>query len=356
MFKYTFAAAALASLASVGVVEAAPPKRGAPALTLDSVNASEFSPKRSKGASPALLKAQVLLDRARFSPGTIDGSDGENLRKALAAFERERGLKADGRLDKETWAKLVETSADPVLVEYEITRDDVKGPFVEAIPDKMDEMTDLDRLGYRSPLELLAEKFHMSEELLKALNPRKRFEEAGTRIVVASVLPDPKKDSSLARGRVKRIEVEKRARALKAYDKDGKLVAFYPASIGSTEKPAPSGSYKVQAVAENPTYTYSPEFAFKGVKADKKLTIKPGPNNPVGSVWIDLSLPTYGIHGTAEPSKVGKSYSHGCVRLTNWDAMALALMVEKGTSVDFVDQPEVAATTSAVPRRGKKAN
>jgi lipoprotein-anchoring transpeptidase ErfK/SrfK len=333
MFKCAFAAAVLAAVGMAGGVAPV----FAQGLTLETVNAAEFSPKRGKGASPTFLRAQVLLDRARFSPGAIDGRDGENLRKALAAFERDRGLKADGKLDKETWAKLIETSAEPALIEYEITKADLKGPFTEAIPSKMEEMAELDRLSYTSPLELLAEKFHMTEELLKELNPRKRFDEAGTKIAVANVLADPTKDATLQRGRVKRIEVEKRARVLKAYDKDGKLVAFSPASVGSTAKPAPSGSYKVQGVAENPVYTYDPEFAFKGVKAEKKLTIKPGPNNPVGSIWIDVSLPTYGIHGTAEPRKVGKSYSHGCVRLTNWDAKQLALMVDKGTSVDFVD-------------------
>ena len=134
-----------------------------------------------------------------------------------------------------------------------------------------------------------------------------------------------------------KLVVRKSEHALHALDKDGKLVAFYPASIGSEEKPAPSGSYKIERVAQNPTYTYNPKYKFKGVKSDKPFTIKPGPNNPVGAVWIDLSLESYGIHGTPEPAKVGKTYSHGCVRLTNWDVRQLAQMVEKGTPVEFVD-------------------
>src|SRR5918997_35141 len=255
-------------------------------LTLDAVNKAEFSrpesagkkPRNKKSKAPAvsavMLKAQVLLDRARFSPGVIDGRDGENVRKALAAFEAERGLKPDGELDPEVWAKLAETSGDPALIEYTIVPEDVKGPFQEKIPQGFDEQAKLPRLAYTGPEELLAEKFHVTEELLKSLN---------------------------------------------------------------AEKPAPSGEHKVRAIAENPEYTYNPEFKFKGVKADKKLTIKPGPNNPVGAVWIDLTLDTYGIHGTPEPRKVGKSYSHGCVRLTNWDARALARMVEKGTTVAFID-------------------
>ena len=132
-----------------------------------------------------------------------------------------------------------------------------------------------------------------------------------------------------------RIEVDKKQRELRAYARDNKLVAVYPASIGSAEKPAPSGTHKVTGVATNPTYTYNPDYKFKGVKMDKKFDIKPGPNNPVGTVWIALDAPSYGIHGTPEPEKVGKTSSHGCIRLTNWDAEALAKMVQKGTVVEF---------------------
>ena len=314
-------------------------------LTADAVNNAAFSATPARGAkgdakarkapTPVLVKAQVLLDRSRFSPGVIDGRNGDNLRKALAAFEQDRGLKADGELDQEVWTKLVEASAEPALTEYTITNGDVDGPFVPKIPTRMEEMAKLDRLANTGPRELLAEKFHMSEDLLEALNPGKRLDEAGTRIVVPNVLGA--KQDKREKSTVARIEVMKAARTLKALDKDGKLLAFYPASIGSKEKPAPSGEYTVRTVAENPTYTYNPEFRFKGVKATEKLTIKPGPNNPVGVAWIDLSLETYGIHGTPEPKKIGKTYSHGCVRLTNWDAKELAGLVGKGTKVAFVD-------------------
>jgi lipoprotein-anchoring transpeptidase ErfK/SrfK len=135
--------------------------------------------------------------------------------------------------------------------------------------------------------------------------------------------------------KVSRIEVDKKAHELRAYTQDNKLMAVYPATIGSTEKPAPSGTLKVERIAKNPDYTYNPKYAFKGVKTDKPFTIKPGPNNPVGTVWIALDKEGYGIHGTPEPEKVGKTYSHGCIRLTNWDAEALAKMVQKGTMVEF---------------------
>jgi lipoprotein-anchoring transpeptidase ErfK/SrfK len=314
----------------------------AAALTREAVNAAEFKPaprakpgKQGKSAAqrsdPVMLKAQILLDRAGFSPGAIDSFDGENVQKALAAFQTQNGLPVSGKLDQETWGKLTATFQEPVLIEYETTRADAKGPYNKKLPQQLEKMAGLKRLSYRSAREMLAERFHLDEDLLKALNPKAAFDRAGTRLVVANVPQTPPK------GKVARIEVRKSERVLRAFDRDDKLVAYYPVSIGSGEKPAPTGSFKVRAVADNPEYQYDPKFNFKGVKAQKKFTIAPGPNNPVGSAWIDLTAETYGIHGTPEPSKVGKTESHGCVRLTNWDVKALAKMVEKGTVVDLVE-------------------
>jgi lipoprotein-anchoring transpeptidase ErfK/SrfK len=323
--------AALGILSTLGSALAAPE-----GLDLEAVNGAEWTAKsdRGKEIDPVLVKAQVLLDRARFSPGVIDGHNGDNLQNAIKIFEKSNELKPDGALDEEVWRKLTETSDEPVLTEYTITDEDVKGPFVN-IPDKLEDQAKLDRLGYSSPEELLAEKFHMDADLLKALNPDKSFDKSGTVIVVANV--DAKVDAEKPKEKVAKIEIVKSERILRALAKDGAVMAVYPASIGSEEKPAPSGSHTVRAVAQNPNYTYNPDYAFKGVKAKEKFEIKPGPNNPVGSTWIDLSIESFGIHGTPEPEKVGKAYSQGCVRLTNWDVQELAQMVEKGTPVVFVD-------------------
>ncbi|MBM6596449.1 L,D-transpeptidase [Microvirga pudoricolor] len=309
---------------------------GSEGLAPDTINQATFSTKPNAGKGkidPVILKAQVLLDRARFSPGVVDGHDGDNLRNALRSFGEARDARNDGKIDEAVWSKLNETSSDPVVTEYTITDEDLKGPFVEKIPDGLEEQAGLERLSYTSPAEMLAERFHMDQDLLKALNPGKAFDKAGTAIVVANVLASRAEHD----GKVAKIEVDKGRHLLRALGEDGSLIAVYPASIGSEEKPAPSGSHKVQGIARNPTYTYNPDYKFKGVKAKEKFVVKPGPNNPVGSTWIDLSIDSFGIHGTPDPDKVGKAYSQGCVRLTNWDVEALAKMVKKGTTVTFLD-------------------
>jgi lipoprotein-anchoring transpeptidase ErfK/SrfK len=330
MTKHHFAGLAFAT----GLIALlAAPALGAETLNAGTVNQAQLSPKSKAGAaqSAVMLRAQVLLDRANFSPGVIDGKSGANARQAITAFQKARGLRADGKLDQETFAKLLETGSEPALTEHKVSEGDVKGPFVAKIPKDLEQMAGLDHLGYASPLDLLAEKFHASPALLQTLNPGQTFEAAGATITVPNVR------AARTAGRVVKIEVDKPGRGLRAFGPGGELVAYYPASVGSTEKPAPSGTYKVRRVMFNPTYTYDPVFAFKGVAARKKVEIAEGPRNPVGSVWIDLDKPTYGIHGTAHPETIGKTDSHGCVRLTNWDATDLAHMVGKATVVAFLD-------------------
>jgi lipoprotein-anchoring transpeptidase ErfK/SrfK len=326
-----------------GPAAAAPPD-------LQAINDSPWrAEKASKGSfSPTVIKAQVLLDRARFSPGEIDGKQGDNFRKAIRAFATDQGLPSTDALTEELWQRLNSTSADPIVTEYVITEDDVRGPFTKSIPAKMEEMKDLATLAHTSAREKIAEKFHMSQELLSALNPRQKFENAGDKIIVANVatadLPE----------KAARLEIDKSTQMLRVFGRDQRLLAVYPATSGSVEKPAPSGRLKVTAVSRNPTYRYNPAYAFKGVRASEPFTIKPGPNNPVGLVWIGLSSEGYGIHGTPDPSKVGKTESHGCIRLTNWDALQLASAVAKGTPVDFIGDEQAARDARTEATKGRK--
>jgi lipoprotein-anchoring transpeptidase ErfK/SrfK len=220
----------------------------------------------------------------------------------------------------------------------------VKGPFLKKLPAKMEDMKGLKALGYTSPREAIAEKFHMSEGLLSALNPGKKFDQPGETIFITNVL---NRQNKLTIGR---IEVDKVRQTVKAFDPSGALIAFLPATVGSEEKPSPTGSLKVVSADTNPYYRYNPDYKFKGVKSKTAFTIKPGPNNPVGSYWIGLSAEGYGIHGTPNPSKVSKAESHGCVRLTNWDAALLGSNVKKGTPVVFVDESQAAERTEPAQR------
>jgi lipoprotein-anchoring transpeptidase ErfK/SrfK len=232
-----------------------------------------------------------------------------------------------GKLDDDTWNALAPSGTAPVVKAYTISDSDVAGPFTKVIPPNLEEMARLPGLSYTSPLAELAEKFHMAQSLLHRLNLRADFERPRTEIMVVDV-PEmqvrpgrhsfeavPSKDNGGPIAAV--IVVDRPGRNVRAYDKDGKLLAFYSATIGSEEKPAPSGLFKVRRVDWNPEYHYDPTFAWKEVKTKRKLTVQPGPNNPVGLVWIDLTAPSYGIHGTPAPEAIGHTESHGCVRLTN---------------------------------------
>ena len=297
--------------------------RQLPPLTLEAVNdAALVAPVGPKTHGAAVLRAEVLLDRANFSPGEIDGGYGSNVRKAIVGFQASNGLDATGTVDNNTWAAL-DRDVAPVLATYTITAEDVAGPFTP-IPQDMMEKAMLPSLGYESPLEALGEKFHASPKLLQQLNPGKDFATAGQEIVVPSVgspAPLPK---------AAKVVVSKSDSVVRLVDAAGKVIAQYPASTGSEHDPLPIGEWKIRGVARNPTFHYNPALFWDANPSHDKATIPAGPNNPVGLVWIDLSKEHYGIHGTPEPSKISKTQSHGCIRLTNWNALALALAVSPG--------------------------
>jgi lipoprotein-anchoring transpeptidase ErfK/SrfK len=283
--------------------------------------------------TPAGIRLQVLLDRARFSPGEIDGRFGENVKKALRAYEGAQQLASSDDVGPDVWTKLASDDR-PVMTSYTTSKTDVAGPFLRKLPAKMEAMKDLPKLAYTSAREGLAEKFHMSEDLLSALNPGKHFDRAGETITVIDTGADQSPEKAA------RVEVDKDSQTVRLFDKSNALIGFHPATVGSEEKPSPVGTLKVTEIDPNPTYRYNPAYHFKGVHSRRPFTIRPGPNNPVGSMWINLSEDGYGIHGTPFPGRVSKSESHGCVRLTNWDAERVAERVSKGTPVTFVDDPK----------------
>ncbi|MCY7354117.1 MAG: L,D-transpeptidase family protein [Lysobacter sp.] len=273
-------------------------------------------------AKDSLLRAQILLDRAHFSPGEIDGAGGSNTRKAIAGFQRSKNLPDNGELDAATWAAL--DAGGAALVSYTLTVEDVAGPF-NAIPADMMAKSKLAALGYTSVEEALGEKFHSSPALLQTLNAGKDMSQAGTELVVPNVT------DIAAPAKAAKVIVDKSDLTVALADAGGTVFAQFPASTGSKNDPLPIGDWKVTGVARNPDFHYNPKLFWDANPKHSKAKIPAGPNNPVGTVWVDLSKEHYGIHGTPEPSRISKSESHGCIRLTNWTANMLAASVSPGT-------------------------
>ena len=301
------------------------------ALAIDISAINEAKPLSGED-KPAMIRLQTLLDRAGASVGPIDGLMGDATTGAIAAFEEMQGFEVDGKLDEKIWSAL-SSEGKAAVQEYEITKEDAGMELTGEIPERYAEMAKLEKMGFQRHSEALAERFHVTEELLKELNPDADFGKAGTKIIVPAP-GEPVSDS------VARIVIDKSERRVSAYSGSGeeaKLVFSAPAAVGSNEMPSPSGTMKVKAVAPEPNYTFDPEN-IPEAETKEKVIIPPGPNGPVGGTWIDLAKPTYGIHGTPEPSSIFDAQSHGCVRLTNWDVAALAKLVQAGeTSVEFTE-------------------
>lgn len=295
----------------------------APALKPDEINNSLFVSSLSRPAKgSAVLRAQVLLDRAYFSPGEIDGAFGLNMRTAVLGFQKTRQLPLTGVIDAATW-KALHSDIAPVLSDYTVTAADVAGPFT-AIPTDMMEKANLPALGYESAAEALGERFHINPLTLQQLNPGKDLSRVG------EVLAVPNVTASAALPKAAKVVVDQSSSTVALVDEAGKTIAQFPASSGSKHDPLPLGKWKIKGVAHNPSFSYNPKLFWDADATHSKAKLPAGPNNPVGVVWVDLSKPHYGIHGTPNPKNIGKTESHGCIRLSNWNATTLAEAVSPG--------------------------
>jgi lipoprotein-anchoring transpeptidase ErfK/SrfK len=353
----------------------------------DSGDAASDVPDIPDSEARPTMQAQVVLDRQGFGPGVIDGKMGLSTENALEGFQEANGLTVTGQLDEPTKAKLAQWQSIPATRVVRIPADWGTAQYMRT-PDEPKDQAKLTHLGYQNLDERLAERFHTTVDVLKALNPGGRpagMKGAASASASASPSPTPTPSASksgepdlsplpatfaagqlirvpniggdrIAPGavddtawqqtlqslgvgteqpKVAKVVVSKGGGTLKAYDEGGKLVALFTVTSGSSHDPLPLGEWKVTGVSRNPPFHYNPDLFWDAKATDEKAKLPPGPNGPVGVVWIDLNEEHYGIHGTPEPQTIGRTQSHGCVRLTNWDAARLAQMVGPGTKVVF---------------------
>lgn len=336
--KRTTIAISCLALASIGPVLAQP--AGQPSAQTAATSTIDLK----------TLQLQVVLAKLGFSPGVLDGKSGESLNDALRGFQEARGLPKSGKLDAATQRALAPYAGIAATKKLTLTNEALRGPFTFPMPTDEAEKAKLPALNYRNALEALAERFHTTNATLIALNGGETRLAPGVEVVFPNALPasrDYETSDEVWKGRLAalnvsavqpkaaRIVVDKSDRVLRVYDAADKLVAQFPATMGSKTDPLPIGKWTIKGIAYNPDWQYNPEILKRADKTDEKMRIPPGPNNPVGVVWIDLSKPHYGIHGTPDPDKIGRAESNGCIRLTNWDAARLSLMVKAGVPAIF---------------------
>ncbi len=325
------ASTAHASNTSAASATAASSTVAKPAVSwsLESLNNAVWYDNIGRGQFPVYAKAQVMLNNAHASPGAIDGTSGKNFLKALSAYQQMRGFEVSGELTQQTWHDLLLRQKQPVFTSYQITAEDLKGPYVKSIPRDYAQQAKMSGLYYTRVSEMLSEKFHIDEAFLRQLNPKANFNKVGQSLVVPNSRNELPGDVSL-------IVAHKSARQLYLFNNQHQMIGAYPATIGAANTPSPKGTHEVVKVARNPVYGYSPKNFVQG-NNKQALSLPPGPNGPVGNIWIGLSKPSFGIHGTPNPSLISKTASHGCIRLTNWDANALGAKVTSGVKVKFID-------------------
>ncbi|WP_454882661.1 L,D-transpeptidase family protein [Sphingomonas oryzagri] len=351
MFRVrSIALGAMAAMLAAPLTAAPPQSAKAPAKVAKPASARPAS-KPKPGPDLNIMKTQVILDHLGFSPGVIDGKAGAGLKRAIVGFQKANGVVATGEIDQRTGAALDKFGATQAVRELTLTQADLAGQFVGPIPKKEDEQAKLPSLGYSNPLEMLAERYHTTNAVLIALNSPDTPVAPGSKIRVPNVvtggraypanLPDGYKQTlaglnvDSTQPQADHIVVSKGDKTLSVYDAQDKLLAQFPVTTGSSHDPLPIGRWKIQAFDYNPKFHFNPKLFWDAKPGEKSAMLPPGPNGPVGVIWMDLDKPHYGIHGTPVPENIGRTASHGCVRMTNWDAARLSLMVKAGTPAIF---------------------
>ncbi len=319
-------------------VDRAHPAAVASASYAASINRATTTRVGPGSSGSAVLRLEILLDRAHFSCGEIDGRYGQNLKNAIEAYQLANQLSVDGVVGPSVWQLLNQDSADAVI-EHTISAEDIAGPFDKNIPTDWVARSKLKGMYYASPLQQFTGKYHATEALLQRLNPGQSFDSVGQEILVPNVInPHSGRAASVV---VTGLATEDpvRAASIEALDSAGKVLFYATANIGGAHDPLPVGKWKVTDIVHNPWYNYNPDLFWDAENPNAKMKIPPGPNGPVGLVWIGISKPHYGLHGASDPGLIGRTHSDGCIRMTNWDALELAKLVEVGTPVIMKEAP-----------------